>query len=223
MSKSHRKKKYSDAMDALSAMSGGQEQAPEFPQPFPSPDQPRVEPPSQQPEAPISPPSRPEQPAPAVQRPAAPDVRRGSPGGMPVAKAMPAFPASRTGHARPTARARAGHRQPTQELDFASYNYRQTMIPILLTLGVLVLIAATILSVQLPSGGAKDPTGMTMPPHPMLAASWAKWLVLAFFPVGAGLLFGAFMFIIQVGKQPPPERAAPKLRRHDRGRQIRRR
>ncbi len=100
----------------------------------------------------------------------------------------------------------------------------QTAIPPLLATGVLVLILATVLAVKLPSGKADDPTHMTMPPHPMLANPATKWIVLSLFPVGAGLLFGAFMLALQVAKLPPSQdQAGPRPRRYDRARPTRRR
>ncbi|MCK4602743.1 MAG: hypothetical protein KAU28_09770, partial [Phycisphaerae bacterium] len=120
---------------------------------------------------------------------------------------------------RPAARGR----QP-KAVDPASYNRMQTAIPPLLATGALVLILATVLAVKLPSGKVDDPTHMTMPPHPMLANPATKWIVLSLFPVGAGLLFGAFMLALQVAKLPPSQdQAGPRPRRYDRARPTRRR
>lgn len=227
MGKYKKKKRHSDALDALSAMGSEQEPAQQQPPPAePSPQQPA----DQQQDVP-APSPRPEQPTPAAQEPNVepplpiiPKVpqRAGPPH---AAKARTPATRRRPGAGRrPTARRSAARRQPPKPMDVASYNYKQTMIPVLLIMGVLILILATVLAFNLPADVATDPTHMIMPPHPMLANAATKWLVLAMFPVGAGLLFGAFMFVLQTQKQPPPEDQPVKgPRRYDRSKQTRRR
>ncbi len=244
MAQRKKKRNRSDAMDALSAMGGGQAPAQQPPPPTqPAVPIPVVEPIDQQPadqrpaapQVPQAPAPRPQQPTPTAPKPAmAPQIPA-----VPIVPPAPApadplqvagaRPAARRVAGAPLPRRRAAVRRTTvvrrqpKAIDPATYARHQMMIPPLLVTGILVLIVATVLATKLPTSDAIDPTRMTMPPHPMLANPMTKWMVLALFPLGAGMLFGAFMFIMQAGKGPPSEdQAVQPLRRYDRGRQTRR-
>lgn len=227
MAKRGKKKKYSDAMDALSALGGGEPPAQQPPQaPLPIEPAPTPQPPAAQPPAPSAPPARPQQPIPPA-KPAQAD---------PASISTDALGQLATGRttARPAQARRTGSRTAARKttgrgakqapaMDLAGYNYRQTMIPVLLVTGVIVLILAITLAVMLPSGEL-NPNGMDMPPHPTLAKPAVKWIVMVLFPIGAGILFGAFTFIMQVGKAPvDQDQADQRPRRYDRGRPTRRR
>ncbi len=245
MAKRGKKKKYSDAMDALSSLGGGEPPAQQPPQaplpvePAPTPQPPATKPPApqlpagQRPPAPSAPPARPQQPiAPAKPAQAAPapistdalgQLATGRTAARPAQAARRAGTARRAG-SRTVARKTTGRgKKQVPAMDLAGYNHRQTMIPILLVTGVIVLILAITLALMLPSGEPK-PNGMDMPPHPMLAKAGIKWIVMVLFPISAGILFGAFTFIMQVGKAPVgQDQADQRPRRYDRGRPTRRR
>ena len=82
------------------------------------------------------------------------------------------------------------------------------MIPILITLGVMLLILCTVAAFRLPSEEELGDEGaLPADVGSFLFKPWAKWVILAGFVVGVGLELGAFVFITQVRKYTPePEK-----------------
>lgn len=186
MSPDDKSKKKQDAFDALSAMASGEEpappEAPAIPKVPPRPDRPTTPPP-------VTPRARPT-PAKAVDK--ATPARARTAG---KAKA-PAAP----GSSKPPSRAAMAAQRRKEASQRKAETFRQTLIPILLTVGVLLVVVAIVGLASIPDNVGDDEVDTTNwddETNPFLAKEWVKWLLIAALPVALILEFGAVIFILQ--------------------------
>ena len=78
--------------------------------------------------------------------------------------------------------------------------FRQTLIPILLTVGLLLVVIAIVGLMAVPDNVGDDEVDTTNwddETNPFLAKDWVKWVLIASLPVALILEFGAVLFILQ--------------------------
>ena len=232
MARSRDNSKNNDAFDALEALSSGKqpsEPAAPAPKPKPAPPQPAEAPEGAakvRPKRPTAPTPSPAPPTPQAPRPTPPTTTSGRPATpppvQPKARPVAARPASRpTGQparavtASPPQQATA---QPVKKRSSAansalrrklaaaekSETFRQTLIPVLITVAAMLLILCTVGLMMIPDEAVvtegEDHDGWDFSSLSMLNKPWAKWVILAGYPVAVVLAFGAWMFVMQSGR-----------------------
>jgi len=142
-------------------------------------------------------------------------AQAGTDAATPAGGLAPATPAFSGAAAPPSAqdkRVRAVRMQAQSRRVYA-YQFKRTMIPLLMVVGVLLLIVGLISAAYLPSGGPdagqKDiEAGATeAPTRNPVAQRYRPWLVLSAFVVGTILLVGAWMFYADVKRSDMKEAA----------------
>ncbi len=201
-------RKQQNALDALSSLASGEE-----PLAPAEPEAPPAQPPSVDPVVDIPKvPTRPAKPAAGSGRPDTP------PAVQKAAKATPARAVSRAAAAAPAkAKPRAAAAAPTRRgrrVDPVKLRrriagmkqaeaWRQTAFPILVTIG-LILMALGIVGLSLMPGESYNPDDDTdhwdVDPHSQLSKSGVKALVYASFPIGAVVIFGGILLVVQAAR-----------------------
>jgi len=179
-----------------------------------APPTPKAAPPAPQapqPAAPAESSGRPATPPP-VQPKARPVAARpaGQPASRPAAqpaRAVAAAPARRQAAAQPVKkRSNAANAALRRKLAAAekSETFRQTLIPVLITVAVMLLVLCTIGLMAIPDKAVvtegEDHDGWDFSSLSMLSKPWAKYVILAGYPVAVVLAFGAWMFVMQSGR-----------------------
>ncbi len=100
----------------------------------------------------------------------------------------PAFQAQRA--SRLSANSRRAH----------AHAYKRTMIPLLLVVGFMLIAFSVLTLMMLMGGGADDPDSLAG--EMTYLQAYGKYFVLAALPLGAILLVGAWLFMIEIRKSP---------------------
>ena len=146
-------------------------------------------------DAPQAPPANPNDPPPPPADPgdpfaallSAPAPSQSAP--QPVAPAIPDLAGSPAlSPAAKKARAAQQQRRAAQQ---HGHHFRQVAIPLLLVVGAILFVMATIVLMNLPNEASEYPMGLMDSPY-------APWLVVAAYLVGAVLFLGAFLFHLEV-------------------------
>jgi hypothetical protein len=217
----NRDKKQQNAFDALDALAGGDEPsqapAPETPPakpaaPKPAPKKP-APPAASEPQVEIPKvPTRPTQPPAGSGRPDTPPAVKKAPKATPARAVARSAPAAKA--AKPAAAAAPKTRKRSKRNDPAKLKrriaglkqaegWRQTAFPILATIGLLLIIMGIVGVVTMPSKTV-DPLADTdnwdTDPDSPLAKPAIRFFVFASFPIGAIVILGGVLLVIQAAR-----------------------
>jgi len=227
MSRDSKSRKDQDALDALSALGGGDAAPAEPPAKKPEAKPPASEPQDVEiPEVPAKRPSKPAEnstgrpatpppvrkapkatPAPSVARSARPAPAKAAPARRAPAKAAPAKATSaKAAPARASQRSRRPQRSDVAKIRRRiaslkqSEGYRQTAFPILLTIGLLLVVLGIIGLVMMPAKTLdpnQDTDNWDVDPHSRFNSKGFRYMVYATFPIGAVIMLGGVVLIVQ--------------------------
>jgi len=216
-----RDKKNQNAFDALDALAGGSD-----PSPAPAPEAPPAKPaaPKPAPKKPAAPaasqpqveipkvPKRPTQPPAGSGRPDTPPAVPKAPKATPVRAVAPSAAPAKAAVAKPrAAAAKSGKRSRRNDpaklkrriaARKQSEGWRQTSFPILLTIGLLLVTMGIIGLATMPSKTVDrnaDTDNWDTDPDSALGKPAIRFFVYASFPIGAIVMLGSVLLVIQAG------------------------